>query len=396
MSDVHPHGHDPHLAHHFESRAQQLASDKLGIWLFLATEILMFGGLFCGYAYYRGQHPEIFLYAHKMLDTNLGAINTAVLLTSSLTMAWAVRAAQINAQKTLKFMLIATFMGGVGFMVIKTIEYKSKFDHKLYPGEANLYYPQDHDNDKNTPKWFTEKQLAKIENNERYYDIRPGEYIHHHDDHHDDEHYSDESHADDSHSDEDESYAAGHEDSHGEDSHDESHADEDGHIEVAEVDGDHEADELDDHGGDHGGEHGDDQYAEVTPASPVMPVVANIPAADHSSIPAPASAAQGVSVDYIGAEVHHYGSHGKPITFDDLPDIEKARTHMFFQVYFLMTGLHGLHVVVGMGLIGYLIVKAFAGAYSAKFFTPVDVIGLYWHIVDLIWIFLFPLLYLIH
>src|SRR5438105_192753 len=81
-------GHNPHLAHHFDTPEQQIASGKLGMWVFLATEILMFGGLFCAYAVYRHNHPDVFEYAHKWLDKKLGAINTIVLISSSLTMAW--------------------------------------------------------------------------------------------------------------------------------------------------------------------------------------------------------------------------------------------------------------------------------------------------------------------
>src|SRR5258708_21765054 len=88
--------HDPHLAHHFDTPEQQYASAKLGMWIFLGTEILMFGGLFCAYAVYRHNHQSMFEFAHKYLDKILGALNTLVLITSSLTMAWAVRSAQLG------------------------------------------------------------------------------------------------------------------------------------------------------------------------------------------------------------------------------------------------------------------------------------------------------------
>ena len=87
------HGHDPSLQHHFDNPEQQFDSGKLGMWLFLATEVLLFGGLFVAYAVYRANHPEIFVYAHQFLDKKLGGINTLVLICSSLTMAWGVRAA---------------------------------------------------------------------------------------------------------------------------------------------------------------------------------------------------------------------------------------------------------------------------------------------------------------
>src|SRR3954465_14526080 len=97
-----PHGHEgghdhpKFLAHHFETPQQQFDSGKLGVWLFLTTEILLFSGLFCAYAVYRAIHPEIFEYAHRYLDKSLGAINTIVLIFSSFTMAWAVRASQLG------------------------------------------------------------------------------------------------------------------------------------------------------------------------------------------------------------------------------------------------------------------------------------------------------------
>ncbi len=86
----HGHGDGPHLAHHFDSYQQQFDAGKLGIWLFLLTEVLFFAGLFCAYTIYRAMRPEVFVYAHYFLDTKLGALNTCVLLVSSLTAAWAV------------------------------------------------------------------------------------------------------------------------------------------------------------------------------------------------------------------------------------------------------------------------------------------------------------------
>ncbi|MHC4876174.1 MAG: cytochrome c oxidase subunit 3 family protein, partial [Planctomycetota bacterium] len=92
MSDAHAHDHDhpPFLQHHWENPKQQFEAGKLGMWLFLATEVLLFGGLFCGYAIWRANHPEMFKFGSTFLDTTMGAINTAVLIASSLTMAAAV------------------------------------------------------------------------------------------------------------------------------------------------------------------------------------------------------------------------------------------------------------------------------------------------------------------
>ena len=122
---AHAHEHPPQLQHHFDTPEQQFESGKFGMWLFLATEILLFGGLFCAYAVYRAHHPEIFIYAHKYLDTSLGALNTAVLIFSSLTMAWAVRAAQLSQTRLMLILLSITILCGFTFMGVKYVEYKS-------------------------------------------------------------------------------------------------------------------------------------------------------------------------------------------------------------------------------------------------------------------------------
>jgi cytochrome c oxidase subunit III len=84
------------------------------------------------------------------------------------------------------------------------------------------------------------------------------------------------------------------------------------------------------------------------------------------------------------------------VVYGDLNTQDRKRVYTFFAVYFLMTGLHGIHVLVGMGLIAWIFVRALRNEFGPTYFTPVDLVGLYWHLVDLIWIFLFPLLYLIH
>src|SRR3954452_12303624 len=109
-----PHHHPANLAHHFETPEQQYASAKMGMWVFLATELLMFGGLFCAYSVYRHNHPEVFEFAHRYLDRTLGAINTIILITSSLTMAWGVREAQLGHRRALVMCLILTLLGGCG------------------------------------------------------------------------------------------------------------------------------------------------------------------------------------------------------------------------------------------------------------------------------------------
>ena len=280
----HDHAHPAHLQHHFETPAQQFDSGKLGIWLFLATEILMFGGLFVAYAVYRSNHPEIFLYAHRYLDSTLGGINTVVLLCSSLTMAWAVRCAQIGKQKALKVLLALTILGGFGFMGIKYVEYKHKWHEGLMWGVN-----------------FNPSQHAKEQ-------------------------------------------AWG-----------------------------------------HGAEKPTGTPAPALPSVAPMTPPAKDVVVEHSKVaPPPQGPAGTVPRDARSAEA---GGHEAPVA---------ANVQIFFGIYFLMTGLHGIHVVVGIGLIAWILKKAAAGAYGPEYYTPVDFVGLYWHLVDLIWIFLFPLLYLIH
>ena len=230
--------HPRFLAHHFAGYGQQFEAGKLGMWIFLLTEILLFSGLFCAYAVYRANHPEIFVWADQFLDKTLGAINTSVLITSSLTMAWAVRAAQLNQQRRLVLLLALTLLGGCGFLGIKYAEYKHKWESGLL--WASRYDPHEHS---------------------------------------------------------------------------------------AEID------KARQHGGD------------------------------------VAAAVRGNAPRNVG---------------------------VFFSIYFLMTGLHGIHVVAGMGVIAWVLVRAAKGHFSSEYFFPVDYVGLYWHLVDMIWIYLFPLLYLIH
>ncbi len=282
-------GANPYLKHHFETPAQQFDSAKLGMWLFLATEILLFGGLFCAYAVYRGNHPEVFLWAHHLLDTKLGAINTVVLLTSSLTMAWAVRCAQLNYRRGLIVLLALTFLGGCGFMGIKYVEYQAKWKHGLLWGKR--FGPDEH----YVAEHFGEPQAAPHASN--------------------------------------------------------------------------------------GAEH--------APANPI----------EVKTLPAPSTAEAGTFVPQ--RSVIPPAAKGPAGPASDAPQVEplEARpenVHIFFGIYFLMTGLHGLHVLAGMGVLAWLLRRAIRGDFSSAYFTPVDLGGLYWHLVDLIWIFLFPLLYLIH
>ena len=132
--DDHGHGHGSlFIQHHYDDAQHQFDSGKLGIWLFLAQEVLFFSALFVAYILYRHHHPEIYAYAHKYLDVKLGAINTGVLIFSSLTAAWAVRAAQLRQQKLLIACLATTIACAFGFLVIKYFEYTHKIhEHILF------------------------------------------------------------------------------------------------------------------------------------------------------------------------------------------------------------------------------------------------------------------------
>ncbi len=273
---MHDGGRDRHarLEHHFEDMVQQYESGKLGMWIFLVTEILLFGGLFCAYAVYRANHPETFLYAHHYLDKTLGGVNTLVLIGSSLTMAWAVRSAQLGDRRRLTALLTATLILAAVFLGVKGVEYEHKWRHNLLWG----------------------KRYAPVE-----------------------------------------------------------------HV-------------VEDHAGS----------APIVEAAGVgEPDRPPAGGGDETTLPAAGAAPAGLAADAAAPPAHPAG---------DVP----RNVQLFFSIYFVMTGLHGLHVLAGMGVIGWILMRARRGEFGPDYFAPVDFTGLYWHLVDLIWIFLFPLLYLIH
>jgi len=231
------HGHgdlDPHFQHHFTTMEQQFDTSKIGMWLFLATEILLFGGLFVGFGLMQGRYPREFVEAHTYLQRSLGALNTIVLLVSSWTMVMAVHSARTDKrQKTILFLAL-TIVCAFIFLGVKYFEYSAKFEEGLLPAK---YY------------WHKENSI---------------------------------------------------------------------------------------------------------PACP----------------PGPASQAP-----TIPGCTHGYAT--------------------FFSFYFMMTGLHGIHIVAGIGLLTWILLRTKRGEFSHAYYTPVDLVGLYWHIVDMIWIYLFPLYYLI-
>lgn len=294
---------------------QQVDAGKLGMWVFLATEILMFGGLFCAYAVWRANNFEAFDIGYAYLSWEYGAFNTLVLLASSFTMAWAVRAIQLNQQALCFTLMGLTLLGGVIFMGIKAIEYDTKFSAGMGPG---IFYEAP----ERAVKYFAE------------------------------------------------------------------------HPEATEVAGVADSPEVADAGG----------TAETADAAPQ----------DDASGEADGQAAASTNTNGTalpsGGEVAEQGIvervERKTARHADLAEMPEGyywkhppeqllQARPFFSIYFLMTGLHGIHVLIGMGLIGWIMLRVKQGEFNSEYNAPVDLVGLYWHLVDLVWIFLFPLLYLI-
>lgn len=213
MSEAHI---EHHHAHHFASADDEFEAAKQGMWLFLVTEVLMFGGLFVAYGIFHGLYPEMFHEAGKVLSVPLGGTNTVVLILSSVTMLLGVTSTQKGKREHAILFLTLTFLLACCFLVIKYFEWSHKFHDGLLPGAH-----------------FTNEELRN------------------------------------------------------------------------------------------------------------------------------------------------------------------PKTPIFFSLYFMMTGLHGFHVVVGMGLIAWLIKRLVRGEFGPNYYTPVELVGFYWHFVDLVWIYLFPLLYLV-
>jgi cytochrome c oxidase subunit 3 len=343
----HGHGeHSPHLAHHFDTPEQQFDSGKLGMWLFLATEVLLFGGLFCAYTVYRAMHPEIFHWGHQFLDVKLGGTNTIVLICSSLTMAWAVRCAQLGQQRNLIIGLVLTLLCAGGFMGIKYVEYS----HKIHMGLM----------------WGTNF------NPHLEHGAHEGGAVAH------------------------TPTTAEHEAAAGA----ETHA-----METTTPPADGSANKLPTSDPVTHAAKGETTVAAAAPATlvnepatsatakPGQPLHAETPAAGGSGAVPAKTAATEVRTTLADAGAAPAGLAPPGAHAHEVPRPKNAQ--IFFGIYFAMTGLHGFHVLAGMICITWLLIRSKRGDFGPDYFTPVDLVGLYWHIVDLIWIFLFPLLYLI-
>jgi len=248
----HVHAHHPALQHHFDTMAQQKEAAVIGMWVFLLTEILFFGGLFAAYMIYRVWYFDAFAEASRSLSLFWGGLNTAVLIGSSLTMAMAVRAAQTNKRSATVNWLILTMILGSVFLGVKVIEYADKFEHNHVPGPSFVWAHQE----------------------------APG---------------------------------------------------------------------------------------------------AEGAAAEHEAAPTSAGATAG-------------GEHRQ---LSLTPDQLQRTTQIYFSLYFTMTGLHALHMIIGIGIMCVITWMAWKGKFDEQYYTPVEMAGLYWHFVDIVWIFLFPLLYLV-
>jgi cytochrome c oxidase subunit 3 len=401
------HGHGesheyPYVAHHFGSAEQQFDSGKLGVWLFLVTEILFFAGLFCAYTIYRGQNPEVFYWAHFFLDTKMGALNTIVLILSSFTAAWAVRNAQLGETKLLRINIVVTILCACTFMCVKYVEYSHKFHDGLLPGRHFAPKEELWENEH-----FKEKHPASAAAMERLLALQE----------------------------ESKKEAA-------------LKINRETHTPLALVPAVNQAP---------AGEapKAEAPKAEAPKTESAKPAEAPKPAEAKATEPkageaapaAPTGAAPAASAEKApeppapgpGAPL----AAGEPVPVKEAPKAAKSKveqlpedvriaeairnlTHeeaeplikagiirstadgrpltiarpehasVFFSIYFFMTGLHGVHVLIGIGIWVWMLVRSSRRRFGPRYFGPIDFSALYWHLVDLIWIYLFPMLYLIH
>jgi cytochrome c oxidase subunit 3 len=354
LEHSHDHEHAPFIAHHFHTAEQQFDSGKLGIWLFLVTEVLFFGGLFVAYIIYRYNRPEVFIDAHHHLDTLLGGLNTIVLLFSSLTMAWGVRAAQMGDNRTTAVSILVTMVCAALFLGVKAVEYSHKWDIGLLPGNMFSYDPNaNHDHglisnylilisspfalllvgfaiaavmNLNTGKKVVGQFYGGMAITALGYFLGVGVGV----------------------------------------------------IWMAAMASGHSEG---DHAGDHAGEHHaavSHESLGLVPESSVRAVVLDDKAA------APVAADGGATTDNAAAATEEAPAG----------PIDKT-LGIFFSIYYCMTGLHAIHIIAGIIALAWVFYRSLAAHWRPDYFGPVDFVGLYWHLVDLIWIYLFPLMYLI-
>ncbi|NNJ24818.1 cytochrome c oxidase subunit 3 [Alienimonas chondri] len=348
----HAHVHDPHSphghAHHFESWRQQFDAGKLGMWLFLAQEVLFFSGLFCLYAVYRSLHPEVWEYADRFLSVPHGAFNTAVLLFSSLTMAWGVRCAMLGQRIGLTGCIAATLFCAALFLGVKSFEYTEKAHlHILWAGATEE--PVMGGTRYDTPLVDVTDQVAEAEASSLTFAER------------------------------------------------ESAALEATDVTLGKISvgcaivalvlmvGAGLCWKLKANGW------------MVGLAAGVLCAIGMLVGAEGSML-----LAHEMHGDHAGGEHHDGEAHdGHVETAHEMLEAESDveippdGIGQFFSIYYVMTGLHAVHILAGMVVLTWLMIRAYRGDFTPDYFGPVDFVGLYWHLVDLVWIYLFPLLYLI-
>jgi cytochrome c oxidase subunit 3 len=379
----HDHDHPPFLAHHFDTPEQQFDSGKLGIWLFLVTEVLFFSGMFCAYAIFRALRPEVFEGCSQFLNTKLGAINTGVLLFSSLTMAWAVRCSQLEQHKGLVGTLAATLSCAMIFLGVKAIEYSHKWGMGLLPAGLFFYNP-DNPHPTDHPNYIVYICLpfavalvgvllwliVSVVSANRFHiaiakpltvvcfsffvGVGLGAFL-----------------------------ESGEESS----EHVDVHADPDGLASAPIA-----------------------QAAEKVAAAEAAPAIA----ASGAMVPVDEDVLERLSRDTTNSGIasglsaleQQTAAAGKStvtgdgiilgaVTTTEVDVMTKRTAGVFFSIYYCMTGIHAIHILAGIGVLVWLLVRAVRQDFNRQYFGPVDYVGLYWHLVDLIWIYLFPLLYLI-
>lgn len=381
----HEHDHPPFLAHHFDTPEQQFDSGKLGIWLFLVTEILFFSGMFVAYAMFRMLRPEVFEGCSQFLNTKLGAINTGVLLFSSLTMAWAVRCSQLEQHKGLVGTLAATLSCAMIFLGVKAIEYSHKWGMGLLPAGLFTFdpsnpHPTDHPNYLlficipfiialvGVVVWLA---LSIVRGNAFHVAIaKPltvvclcffvgvglGMIL---------ESGGAETHEGplDTHADPD-------------------HLAEDAiHLHAEEA---HAAK-------DHGENHVDTAVADVD-ATLLERLATDVTNSGVQSELAAREQQASVAGTSVVSDTEQISG---AISGVEVNVMTPRTAGVFFSIYYCMTGIHAIHILAGIGVLVWLLVRAVRRDFNRQYFGPVDYVGLYWHLVDLIWIYLFPLLYLI-
>ncbi len=418
--------HSVTVAHQFDSMNQQYEAAKLGMWLFLGTEVLLFGGLFCIYAVFRGNNPGLFTWGSGFLDVKFGAANTAVLIISSLSMALAVSWAQLGRHWPVVISLSITFLCGVVFMAIKSVEYEHKFHDNLVWGLKFYEIPpgmnagagagagaalMPGDSDLGLTLWKRTCRACHGISGEGVIgqgrDIRSSEFIQDRDDPELVAYINEGRLITDPlnttgmsmppkggnpmFTDQDLMHIVAYVRTF--------------QIPLLKEESDAETSDVELRDGEESGEAVAEQVAIADEAEPVLAAFTPPPPPleegfyiPFSSVPNASRGPTGFDISTLAefaGDAPRREAVGPEAVHHSIDPERPANAHIFFGIYFMMTGLHGLHVLGGMALIAWLIYRTAMGHFGRKYYTPVDLGGLYWHIVDLIWIFLFPMFYLI-